>query len=144
MNIIRPGAMRTEDVQRPSSPPWPAPASRPGSIGGRSRELPRRAVLHAELALARWLLHGVDAGRRDVAEDAAALLANLARSVEQRTAGALVEEAGPALSVGEVERMLDHQELLLASTAPVRLPTAQSSTEPLIALDHRSRNSASE
>jgi macrolide phosphotransferase len=111
--------------------------------GGVDTDLHRRALLHAELELARWLLHGVDARRRDVVDDAGALLQNLVRAVEQRTAASLAHRTAPVLSVGEVERMLDDQrDLVLAHTGPVR--TAQPSTVPLTTDDHRSRSSRSE
>jgi len=111
--------------------------------GGVDTDLHRRALLHAELELARWLLHGVDARRPDVVDDAGGLLQNLVRAVEQRTAASLEHRTAPVLSVGEVERMLDEQrDLVLAHTGPVR--TAQASTVPLTTLDHRSRSSRSE
>jgi hypothetical protein len=114
-----------------------------GRRGGVDTDLHRRALLHAELEVARWLLHGVDAGRQDVVDDADGLLHNLLRAVEQRTAASLAHRAAPVLSVGEVERMLDDQrDLVLARTGPVR--TAQASTAPLTTLDHRSRSSRSE
>ncbi|GGH33208.1 phosphotransferase [Microbacterium album] len=40
-----------------------------------------RARLHAELEFARWLVHGIETHRRDVADDAAALLESLADGV---------------------------------------------------------------
>jgi hypothetical protein len=113
-----------------------------GRRGGVDTDLHRRALLHAELELARWLLHGVDARRPDVVDDAGGLLQNLVRAVEQRTAAPLEHRTAPVLSVGEVERMLDEQrELVLTHTGPVR---TQASTVPLTTLDHRSRSSRSE
>lgn len=41
-----------------------------------------RATLYSELAVARWLLHGVRLGDREVINDAAAMLQDLARQVE--------------------------------------------------------------
>ena len=114
-----------------------------GRRGRVDTDLHRRALLHAELEVVRWLLHGVDERRQDVVADADGLLRNLLHAVEQRTAASLAHRAAPVLSVGEVERMLDDQrDLVLAHTGPVR--TAQASTAPLTTLDHRSRSSRSE
>lgn len=47
----------------------------------------QRALLHRELDLARWLLHGVDTGNRTIVEDGARMLADLASDIER---GAIV------------------------------------------------------
>lgn len=46
------------------------------------RDLVRRARLSGELAVARWLLHGVTAGDEDVVRDAVAMLTELEASVD--------------------------------------------------------------
>ena len=54
-------------------------ASRHGSVDD---DLLRRAVLHGEMALVRWLLHGVTAGEDEVQKDARGMLDQLAGWVE--------------------------------------------------------------
>ena len=46
------------------------------------RDLVRRARLSGELALARWLLHGVTAGDAQVVTDAVGMLADLEASLD--------------------------------------------------------------
>jgi macrolide phosphotransferase len=107
-----------------------------GRHGAVDRELRQRAMLHAELELARWLVYGVEADRKDVVDDAIRMLETLHRRVQDDTAGSLEHEPMPTLSVGEVERMLDDQrQLVLEKTGPVPLPA----TAP-----HRSRSSSAE
>jgi macrolide phosphotransferase len=104
--------------------------------GDADRELRQRAMLHAELELARWLVYGVEADRGDVVEDATRMLATLHRRVQDDTAGSLEHEPLPTLSLGEVERMLDDQrQLVLEKTGPVPLPPT---------VPHRSRSSSAE
>jgi aminoglycoside phosphotransferase (APT) family kinase protein len=108
-------------------------AARHGEV---DRELRQRAMLHAELELARWLVYGVEADRSDVVEDATRMLATLHRRVQDDTAGSLEHKPLPTLSLDEVERMLDEQrQLVLEKTGPVPLPP----TAP-----QRSRNSSAE
>lgn len=70
-------------------------------------ELQRRALLYAELELARWLLHGADAHDQRVMDDAVGMLDALADGVAQHTAGSLAPETLPPLTLAEVERLLD-------------------------------------
>lgn len=71
------------------------------------RELRQRAMLYAELEIGRWLLHGLERGLPDVVRDAETMLGTLLDSVRQDTAGSLLHETIPVLSVEEVQRMLD-------------------------------------
>jgi macrolide phosphotransferase len=63
--------------------------------------LVERATLAGELALARWLLHGVRVGDRTVVDDAAQMLADLAEiarrspDIGEREVRAMPEEPGP-------------------------------------------------
>jgi aminoglycoside phosphotransferase (APT) family kinase protein len=75
--------------------------------GGADAELARRALLYAELELARWLLHGVDTHDDAVIEDAVALLDGLVASVHDLSSEPLTSDTGPVLAVAEVERLLD-------------------------------------
>jgi macrolide phosphotransferase len=98
---------------------------RRGAVDGGLRQ---RAMLYAELDLARWLLHGVDSGQQDIVEDATEMLETLRRSVHERTAGSLQHETVPVLSLDEVERLIASHRSVLGSTTP----------------DHSSRSSSSE
>ncbi|MGO2663738.1 phosphotransferase, partial [Mycetocola reblochoni] len=68
--------------------------------------LRRRALLHAELELARWLLHGTDVHDDAIVEDAVAMLDGLVDTVLARRVQPLVEADGPALAVADVEELL--------------------------------------
>lgn len=61
-----------------------------------------RAVLASELALLRWLMHGIHTGDDDVIQDAAAMLAELDYAVE---------EAGPIAEIGLEPEELPEPEL---------------------------------
>lgn len=73
-----------------------------GARGGVDRQVRRRATLHAELEVARWLLHGVDTRSDEIVEDAREMLAALADDV-----AADVPAAAEPLDVTEVERLLE-------------------------------------
>ena len=95
--------------------------ARPGTDVG---ELRRRAMLYAELELAKWLLFGFDTKDSTIVDDAVGMLDVLVRSVQGHATAGLAHETGPILDVDEVERMLDQR--------------------PQVALDQRSRSSLSE
>ena len=90
----------------------------------------RRALLYAELEIARWLLHGVERNDAGIASDAVQMLEALLASVLEGTAGTLVGERGPTLTVTEVERMLDarRQRAASASRAPLAAQASRSSS----------------
>ncbi|MCU1570834.1 MAG: macrolide 2-phosphotransferase [Naasia sp.] len=92
--------------------------------GAGVQELRRRAMLYAELELAKWLLHGIDTQDSRIVDDAVDMLDVLVQSVRGDTAGELAHETGPILDVDEVQRMLDER--------------------PQVAFDQRSRSSFSE
>ena len=75
--------------------------------GGADAELARRALLYAELELARWLLHGVDTHDETVVDDAVGLLDGLVASVHDLSSEPLTLDTGPVLAVADVERLLD-------------------------------------
>jgi hypothetical protein len=75
--------------------------------GGADAELARRALLYAELELARWLLHGVDTHDETVIDDAVGLLDGLVASVHDLSSEPLTLDTGPVLAVADVERLLD-------------------------------------
>lgn len=102
------------------------------AVRGRNADsaLARRALLYAELEIARWLLHGVDRGDATVADDAVQMLEALLTAVLEGTAGTLVGERLPTLTVTEVERMLDarRQRAASASRAPLAAQASRSSS----------------
>lgn len=94
--------------------------------------LPQRALLHAELELVRWLLHGLETRSTPVVDDAVQMLEALLAGVLDGSAGPLEAQGSGVLTVAEVERMLDAR--------PQRTPTP--STAPVAA--HAARSSAAE
>lgn len=75
--------------------------------GGADAELARRALLYAELELARWLLHGVDTHDDAVIDDAVGLLDGLVARVHDHSSESLTTDTGPVLAVTDVERLLE-------------------------------------
>lgn len=73
-----------------------------GARGGVDRQVRRRATLHAELEVARWLLHGVDTGSAEIVDDAVDMLAAIADDAAPDEG-----EARAPLDVDEVERLLE-------------------------------------
>ncbi|WP_298226926.1 phosphotransferase [Gryllotalpicola sp.] len=73
---------------------------------GSDAALPRRALLHAEVDLARWLLHGHDLHDPVVIADAVALLDDLVDRVHLGGVDALRASTGPVLTISQVETML--------------------------------------
>jgi macrolide phosphotransferase len=67
----------------------------------------QRAMLYAELELARWLLHGVDIRDESIVEDAVSMLDGLVDNVHSHSMNSLSPETGPILSVSDVESMLE-------------------------------------
>lgn len=68
--------------------------------------LRQRSLLHAELELARWLLHGVDTHDQDVVEEAVALLDGLVEHVLNDSMNPLSHDTGEVLSQEDVEELL--------------------------------------
>ncbi|GAA2012164.1 hypothetical protein GCM10009739_25680 [Microbacterium ulmi] len=121
--------------------------------------LRERSRLYAELEFAKWLVHGHDSARKDIVEDATALLESLADGVHGEDlvpddlldvddAIALLDRV-PAASAGEVDTSMqtdayDPEELALwiatevdASDAPAATPPAAESPDaaPVAAFD---------
>lgn len=70
------------------------------------RLISQRSMLHAELELARWLLHGVDTRDQQVIDDAVALLDGLVDHVLGDLMHPLSPQTGPIMAVADVEEML--------------------------------------
>jgi aminoglycoside phosphotransferase (APT) family kinase protein len=75
---------------------------------GSDTHITQRAMLYAELELARWLLHGVSSHDQSIVDDAVAMLDGLVDTVHSDTQQPLSPQTGPIMSVGDVENMLDH------------------------------------
>ncbi|MCP2030427.1 aminoglycoside phosphotransferase (APT) family kinase protein [Okibacterium sp. HSC-33S16] len=72
------------------------------------RLISQRSMLHAELELARWLLHGVDTRDQQVIDDAVSLLDGLVDHVLGDLMHPLSPQTGPIMAVADVEEMLAH------------------------------------
>ena len=66
----------------------------------------RRAMLYAELELARWLLHGVETRDQGVVDDAVAMLDGLVDSVHSDVMNPITPATAPVMAVADVEAML--------------------------------------
>lgn len=70
------------------------------------RLITQRAMLYAELELARWLLHGVETHDEAVIADAVAMLDGLVDSVHADVMNPISPLTGPVMAVSDVEAML--------------------------------------
>ncbi|MBG6239397.1 aminoglycoside phosphotransferase (APT) family kinase protein [Mycetocola sp. CAN_C7] len=77
----------------------------------------QRSMLHAELELARWLLHGVDARDKSITDDAVSLLDGLVDHVLGDLMHPLSNETGPIMAVSDVEAMLTRTPQTSAASA---------------------------
>jgi len=71
------------------------------------RQFTQRAMLYAELEVARWLLHGREVRSQSIVDDAVAMLDGLVDRVHTNSATALSTATGPILAIDDVEAMLD-------------------------------------
>jgi aminoglycoside phosphotransferase (APT) family kinase protein len=76
--------------------------------GGADRQVRQRAMLYAELELAKWLLHGTELRNTEIVDDAVNLLAGLADSVHRDVLHPLGPQTMPTMAVEDVEDMLAH------------------------------------
>ena len=83
-----------------------AVASYASARQGNDPRITQRAMLYAELELARWLLHGTDTRNQGIVDDAVAMLDGLVDNVHQATSHPLSPPTGPILDVAGVESML--------------------------------------
>jgi aminoglycoside phosphotransferase (APT) family kinase protein len=74
---------------------------------GSDQRITQRAMLYAELELARWLLHGSDTRNQSIVDDAVAMLDALVETVHSQTMHPLSPATAPVLEVKDVEAMLD-------------------------------------
>lgn len=83
---------------------------------GRDLRITQRALLYAELELARWLLHGAATRNQTIIDDAIAMLDGLVDNVHNSSSHPLSPENGPVLDVSDVENMLDQTPRSAAGT----------------------------
>jgi macrolide phosphotransferase len=76
------------------------------SRGGADRQIRQRAMLYAELELAKWLLHGTQIHSTEIVDDAVGLLTGLSDNVRNDVMNPLGPLTMPTLAVDEVEAML--------------------------------------
>jgi aminoglycoside phosphotransferase (APT) family kinase protein len=81
--------------------------------GGADRQVRQRAMLYAELELAKWLLHGTELRNTDIVDDAVGLLAGLTDSVRRDVMNPIGEQTIPTLAVDEVEGLLSRSERVI-------------------------------
>ncbi|MGM1029527.1 MAG: phosphotransferase [Actinomycetota bacterium] len=70
------------------------------------RQLRQRAMLHAELDVARWLLHGVDSADDAVVADATEMLASLVRRVDRDPGTAIASQHPETMDLTGVQQYL--------------------------------------
>jgi aminoglycoside phosphotransferase (APT) family kinase protein len=78
--------------------------------GGSDRQVRQRAMLYAELELAKWLLHGTEIHSTEVVDDAVEMLTSLVDNVQNDIMNPLHPQTMPTLAVHEVEEMLERSE----------------------------------
>ncbi|WP_167041245.1 phosphotransferase [Salinibacterium sp. ZJ454] len=78
--------------------------------GGSDRQLLHRAMLYAELEIARWLLHGTETRDTEVVDDAVAMLHGLVDRVQSDVMNPIGPPTMPVPTVSEVEALLDSTE----------------------------------
>jgi macrolide phosphotransferase len=78
--------------------------------GGGDRQVRQRAMLYAELEVAKWLLHGTELRNQEIVDDAVDLLANLTDSAHRDVLNPLGPATMPTMAVADVEAMLTRAE----------------------------------
>ncbi|MCX7521947.1 phosphotransferase [Microbacterium sp. STN6] len=70
------------------------------------RHFTQRAMLYAELEVARWLLHGRETHDQSIVDDAVEMMDGLVDQVHGSQAAPLSTETGPVMAVSDVEALL--------------------------------------
>jgi macrolide phosphotransferase len=78
--------------------------------GGADRQVRQRAMLYAELELAKWLLHGTELRSTEIVQDAVEMLSGLVDNVQNDVMNPINPQTMPTLAVHEVEEMLERSE----------------------------------
>ena len=77
--------------------------------GSTDRQVKKRAMLYAELEIAKWLLHGTKERSTEIVDDAVAMLHNLVDVVQHDSTRRIDSNTSPVMTVAEVEEMLDRK-----------------------------------
>ena len=75
--------------------------------GSSDRQVKHRAMLYAELEIAKWLLHGTQERSTEIVDDAVQMLHSLVDTVQNDLDQTLSHNTMPVMAVDEVEAMLD-------------------------------------
>lgn len=75
--------------------------------GSTDRQVRKRAMLYAELEIAKWLLHGTRERSTEIVDDAVAMLHNLVDIVQHDLNRSIDTNTRPVMTVAEVEEMLE-------------------------------------
>ncbi|HEV7949353.1 MAG TPA: phosphotransferase [Glaciihabitans sp.] len=75
--------------------------------GSADRQVRQRAMLYAELEIAKWLLHGTDTKNTEIVDDAVQMLHRLLDNVRNDFMNPISPLTMPTLAVHEVEAMLE-------------------------------------
>jgi macrolide phosphotransferase len=78
--------------------------------GSSDRQIKQRAMLYAELEIAKWLLHGTQERSTEIVDDAVEMLHGLVDTVHNDLDQALTHNTMPVMAVDEVEAMLDRNQ----------------------------------
>ena len=78
--------------------------------GTGDRQVRQRAMLYAELEIAKWLLHGTDSRSTEIVDDAVDMLHRLLDNVQSNAANPIGPQTIPTMAVDEVEEMLARSE----------------------------------
>ncbi len=80
------------------------------SRGQTDRQVKKRAMLYAELEIAKWLLHGTQERSTEIVDDAVGMLHNLVDAVQNDLDRRIDTDTRPVMTVTEVQEMLDRDE----------------------------------
>ena len=78
--------------------------------GSSDRQVKHRAMLYAELEIAKWLLHGTQERSTEIVDDAVQMLHGLVDTVQNDLDKTLSHNTMPVMAVDEVEAMLDRDQ----------------------------------
>ncbi len=78
--------------------------------GSSDRQVKKRAMLYAELEIAKWLLHGTTERSTEIVDDAVAMLHNLVDIVQHDLSRTIDTDTRPVMTVTEVQDMLDRDD----------------------------------
>lgn len=84
------------------------------------RQVRQRAMLHAELDIARWLLHGVEEGESAIVDDAKGMLEGLVARVDSEPGAAIAPQRLETMDLTGVQEYLGESLAAAERTAPER------------------------